>query len=44
VQYLGDILVDPLYDGTLGAEIDLDEIKRSQVGFDLTGHYARPVC
>jgi len=43
VSPLGKILAGPLYDeeGILVAEIDLDEIVRSKMDFDVTGHYSR---
>ena len=43
VSPLGKILAGPLYDaeGLLCAEIDLDEIIRSKMDFDLIGHYSR---
>lgn len=44
VSPLGELLAGPLYDseGILLAELDLGEIERSKVDFDVTGHYARP--
>ena len=43
VSPMGEVLAGPLYDstGTLVAEIDLDEIDRSKLDFDVVGHYAR---
>ncbi len=41
---LGDVLAGPLYDqeGILYADLDLGEITRSKMDFDVVGHYARP--
>jgi len=43
VSPLGEVLVGPLYDteGVLIAELDLEEINRSKLDFDVIGHYAR---
>ncbi|MDH5366401.1 MAG: carbon-nitrogen hydrolase family protein [Cyclobacteriaceae bacterium] len=43
VSPLGKVLAGPLYDeeGILVAEIDLDEVVRSRMDFDVTGHYSR---
>jgi nitrilase len=40
---LGKVLAGPLYDeeGLLTAEIDMDEIIRSKMDFDVNGHYTR---
>ncbi|WP_405221357.1 carbon-nitrogen hydrolase family protein [Dokdonia sp. Asnod1-B02] len=40
----GKIIAGPLFDkaGSLTAEIDLQEITRSKLDFDVIGHYARP--
>jgi nitrilase len=40
---LGDVLAGPLHgeEGVLVAEVDLDEVVRSRMDFDVTGHYAR---
>jgi nitrilase len=40
---LGDVLAGPLYDreGMLTAELDLDDIVRGKLDFDVAGHYAR---
>jgi nitrilase len=40
---LGDVLAGPLHgeEGILVAEVDLDEVVRSRMDFDVTGHYAR---
>ena len=44
VSPLGDVLASPLYDreGILTADLDLGEIPRSRLDFDVVGHYARP--
>jgi nitrilase len=44
VSPLGDILAGPLYDkeGVLWAELDLADVTRSKLDFDVIGHYARP--
>jgi nitrilase len=44
ISPLGEVLAGPLYDqeGVLFAELDLGEIVRSKVDFDVVGHYARP--
>jgi nitrilase len=41
---LGAVIAGPLYDreGILLAELDLGEISRSRLDFDVAGHYARP--
>jgi nitrilase len=43
VSPLGEVLAGPLYDGEgiLTAEVDLDELIRSRMDFDVTGHYSR---
>jgi len=43
VSPLGEILAGPLYgeEGILTAEVDLDELVRSRMDFDVTGHYSR---
>ena len=43
VSPLGEVLVGPLYgeEGILTAEVDLDELVRSRMDFDVTGHYIR---
>jgi nitrilase len=43
VSPLGKVLAGPLYDqeGLLTAEIDLDEIIRAKMDFDVNGHYTR---
>lgn len=40
----GKVLNGPLYDkeGILYSELDMDEITKGKVDFDVTGHYARP--
>lgn len=40
----GEVLAGPLWDeeGILYAELDLDEITRAKLDFDVVGHYARP--
>jgi nitrilase len=44
VSPLGDILAGPLFDqeGILYADLDMDDIVRAKVDFDVVGHYARP--
>jgi nitrilase len=44
VSPLGDVLAGPLFDkeGILYAELDMSEIVRGKVDFDVVGHYARP--
>ena len=41
---MGEVIAGPLYDseGILFADLDLDEIVRAKLDFDVTGHYARP--
>ena len=43
VSPLGEVLAGPLYgeEGILTAEIDLDELVRSHMDFDVIGHYSR---
>lgn len=43
VSPLGEILAGPLFgeEGILMADIDLDEVVRSRMDFDVTGHYSR---
>jgi nitrilase len=43
VSPLGEVLAGPLYDkeGLLTAEIDMDEIIRAKMDFDVNGHYTR---
>jgi nitrilase len=40
---LGDVVAGPLYgaEGTLHAELDLAEVARAKLDFDVVGHYAR---
>lgn len=44
ISPLGQVIAGPLYDepGILHAELNLDEIAKGKVDFDVTGHYARP--
>ncbi|MFN2128214.1 MAG: carbon-nitrogen hydrolase family protein [Anaerolineales bacterium] len=44
ISPLGEILSGPLFDreGILYADVDLTEVSRSKMGFDVVGHYARP--
>ncbi len=44
VDPLGKILAGPAFDGPtiLTADLDLDEIPRARLDFDVVGHYARP--
>lgn len=44
VSPLGDVLAGPLYDaeGILYADLDLADVARSKLDFDVVGHYARP--
>ncbi len=44
VSPLGEIIAGPLYDkeGILYADLDLEEIVRAKVDFDVVGHYSRP--
>jgi len=44
ISPLGDVLAGPLYDqeGILYAELDLAEVARGKLDFDVVGHYARP--
>ena len=43
VSPLGEVLAGPLYgeEGILTAEVDLDELVRSRMDFEVTGHYSR---
>jgi nitrilase len=43
VSPMGEVLAGPLYgeEGILTAEVDLDELVRSRMDFDVTGHYSR---
>lgn len=44
VSPFGDVIEGPLYgeEGILYADLDLDEIVKGKVDFDVVGHYARP--
>ena len=44
VSPMGEVLAGPLYgaEGILTAEIDLTEVIRGRLDFDVAGHYARP--
>jgi nitrilase len=44
VSPLGEIIAGPLYDeeGILYADLDLADVARSKLDFDVVGHYARP--
>jgi nitrilase len=44
ISPMGEVLAGPLYDqeGMLFADLDLAEIARSKLDFDVVGHYARP--
>jgi nitrilase len=44
ISPLGETIAGPLFDeeGILYADLDLDEIVRAKVDFDVVGHYARP--
>ena len=44
VSPLGEVLAGPLFDeeGIVTAELDLGEIARAKLDFDVVGHYARP--
>ena len=44
VSPMGDVLAGPLYDqeGILTAELNLAEVARGKLDFDVVGHYARP--
>jgi nitrilase len=44
ISPLGEILAGPLYDqeGILYADLDLADVARSKLDFDVVGHYARP--
>lgn len=44
ISPLGEILAGPLFEkqGVLIAELDLDDVVRSKLDFDVNGHYARP--
>lgn len=44
ISPLGEVLAEPLWnkEGILTAELDLDEVAKSKLDFDVIGHYARP--
>jgi nitrilase len=44
ISPLGEVLVGPLYDkeGILYADLDLTEVARGKLDFDVVGHYSRP--
>jgi nitrilase len=44
ISPLGDILAGPLYDqeGILYADLDLADVARGKLDFNVVGHYARP--
>ena len=44
ISPLGEVLAGPLYDqeGILYADLDLADVTRSKLDFDVVGHYARP--
>jgi len=44
ISPLGEALAGPLYgeEGVLYADLDLEDIARSRMDFDVAGHYARP--
>lgn len=44
VSPLGEVMAGPLYDreGILVADLDLAEVARSKLDFDVVGHYSRP--
>jgi nitrilase len=44
ISPLGEVIAGPLYDteGILYADLDLGEIVRAKVDFDVVGHYSRP--
>ena len=44
ISPLGDIVAGPLFDqeGILYADLDLADVARSKLDFDVVGHYARP--
>ena len=44
VSPLGEVLAGPLWDeeGILAADLDLAEVTRGKLDFDVVGHYARP--
>jgi nitrilase len=44
ISPLGEVLTGPLYDaeGILYADLDMADVARSKLDFDVVGHYARP--
>jgi nitrilase len=44
ISPLGEVITGPLYnqEGVLYADLEMDEIIRAKVDFDVVGHYARP--
>ncbi|MCP4195711.1 MAG: nitrilase, partial [Proteobacteria bacterium] len=44
ISPLGEVVAGPLYDreGVLYATLDMGEIVRAKVDFDVVGHYSRP--
>jgi len=44
ISPLGEVLAGPLFDeeGILYADLDLGDVARGKLDFDVTGHYARP--
>lgn len=44
ISPLGEVLAGPLWgeEGILTAELDLDDVAKSKLDFDVIGHYARP--
>jgi nitrilase len=44
ISPLGDVIAGPLYDaeGILFTDLDMSEITRAKLDFDVVGHYARP--
>ena len=43
VSPMGELIVEPLFGstGALIAELDLNEVQKSKLDFDVIGHYAR---
>lgn len=44
ISPLGDVVTGPLYgeEGILTATLDMDDVTRARLDFDVVGHYARP--
>lgn len=44
ISPLGEVIAGPLYgeEGILYADLDLDDVARGKLDFDVVGHYARP--